>query len=209
MNLKHLVEGMGYLGLFFVIYAESGLFFGFFFPGDSLLVTAGLLATQGYFQIFILIPLLIIAAITGDSTAYWFGKKVGPRIFNKEKSLFFSKKYLDSAAEFYKKYGVKTIILARFLPGVRTFAPIVAGVGEMEYFKFLRYNIVGGILWPTFMLSLGYFLGKKIPNVDHYIIPIIVVVVIVSFMPTAFENRKHIVHGGKKLKNFLKKSLAH
>lgn len=207
MHLKQLVETMGYIGLFFVIFAESGLFFGFFLPGDSLLVTAGLLATQGYFKIFILIPLLIFAAIAGDSTAYWFGNKIGPRVFNKEKSIFFNKKYIESAREFYDKYGMKTIILARFLPGVRTFAPIVAGVGKMHYQRFIKYNVVGGILWPTFMLSIGYFLGKKIPNVDHYLVPIIATVVILSFIPTIFENRKHIVkHSGRFYKKLTKAS---
>jgi membrane-associated protein len=193
-DLNQLIVTIGYFGLFAIVFSESGLFFGFFLPGDSLLVTAGLLATQNYFNILYLIPLLILAAILGDSVGYWTGKKFGKRIFNKEKSLLFSKDHIKTAQEFYKKNGTKTIILARFLPYVRTFAPIVAGIGEMKYSQFLTFNIAGGTTWVTLMLLIGYFLGRTIPNVDHYIIPIILIIIILSFVPTTFEHRKKISH---------------
>ncbi len=192
-DLKQLIETFGYAGLFAIVFAESGLFFGFFLPGDSLLVTAGLLATQNYFNIIYLLPLLALAAILGDSTGYWMGKKFGKRIFSKEKSFFFSKNHIKTAQEFYEKNGVKTIILARFLPYVRTFAPIVAGIGEMEYSKFLTFNIAGGLSWTTIMLLIGYFLGRLIPNVDRYLIPLIIVIIMLSFAPSAYEHRKKII----------------
>lgn len=199
-DLKQIIESIGYAGLFLIVFAESGLFFGFFLPGDSLLVTAGLLATQGYFNILILIPLLAFAAVSGDSVGYWTGHKFGRRIFNKgDESFLRNKKHIDTAGQFYEKHGAKTIILARFLPYVRTFAPIVAGIGGMKYAHFITYNIAGGVTWVTLMLLIGYFLGKVIPNVDHYLLPLIVIIVIISFIPSAIEHRKKIVREIKKL----------
>lgn len=198
IDLKQVIQTLGYVGLFAIVFAESGLFFGFLLPGDSLLVTAGLLATQNYFNILFLIPLLALGAILGDSVGYWTGKKFGPRIFKKDKSLFFNKENINRASEFYEKHGTKTIILARFLPYVRTFAPIVAGIGNMKYSQFVTFNIAGGTTWVTLMLLIGYFLGNTIPNVDKYLIPIIIIVVVVSLMPTAFENRKKIKHYSRK-----------
>jgi len=165
-DLPYIIQTVGVLGLFFIIFAESGLFFGFFLPGDSLLVTAGLLASQGYFQILVLGFLLMFAAILGDSVGYWFGKKVGPSIFKREDSLLFKKSHLTKAHKFYENHGGKTIILARFIPIVRTFAPIVAGAAGMDYKNFISFNIIGGIGWVWGMLLLGYFLGSAIPNVD-------------------------------------------
>lgn len=190
-DLKELITTVGYIGLFSIVFAESGLFFGFFLPGDSLLVTAGLLATQGFLNIYLLMFLLPIAAIGGDSVGYWFGKKFGPKIFQKEKSLLFDKKHLEKAHAFYEKHGGKTIILARFIPIIRTFAPIVAGVGKMEYTRFLSYNVFGGIFWTVGMLLLGYFLGNVIPDVDRYLIPIIAIVIFISLLPPIIEGIKH------------------
>jgi len=147
LDLPMLIKAIGYFGIFFIIFAESGLFFGFFLPGDSLLFTAGLLASQGYFDIAILILLTTLGAILGDQIGYLFGKKVGPKIFNYDESLLFKKKYITDAENFYQKHGKKTIILARFVPIVRTFVPILAGVGKMHYRTFFSYNIIGGILW--------------------------------------------------------------
>ena len=190
-----MVETAGYLGLFIIVFAESGLFFGFFFPGDSLLFTAGLLASQGYFSITYLVILLAIAAISGDSVGYWFGKKVGPRIFTREDSFFFHKKHIERAHEFYTKYGPRALVLARFVPVVRTFVPIVAGVGEMHYPTFLRYNIIGGLLWSVGVSLLGYFLGATVPNIEEYLLPIIIVIILLSVLPVVFDllrARRHV-----------------
>jgi len=182
-----LVQTLGTIGVIFIIFAESGLFFGFFLPGDSLLFTAGLLASQGYFALW---PLLIgsaIAAIFGDSVGYAFGRKVGPRLFYREDSRFFKKAYLERTRVFYEKYGKKTIILARFIPIVRTFAPILAGVGEMRYRTFLLFNVIGGLGWSVGLLMLGYVLGKTIPNIDRYILPIIFLIIILSMIPNILD----------------------
>ncbi|HEX6977482.1 MAG TPA: VTT domain-containing protein [Patescibacteria group bacterium] len=181
-----------YFMLFFLIFAESGLLFGFVLPGDSVLVVVGLLASQGILRIEILVPLLAIAAITGDSVGYWTGKKLGPRVFKKDKSLLFDKNHITRANEFYKKHGGKTIIFARFMPYIRTFAPIMAGVAGMDYGKFIAYNIFGGLLWAAGLLLVGYFLGNVVPNVDKYLLPLIVLIVFLSFLPSLIENRKSI-----------------
>lgn len=182
-SLEHLILTTGYLGLFFIVFAESGLLIGFFFPGDSLMITAGLLASRGYLDLKLLIFVTIAGAILGDTVGYWFGNKTGPRIFKREDSLLFHKKNLIKANEFYKKHGGKTIVLARFLPFIRTFAPIVAGVGEMDYSRFLSFNIFGGIFWVLATSLLGYFLGNTIPDIDRYIIWIILIIIFVSALP--------------------------
>ena len=171
--MDHLIESVlkfgplvAYIALFSIVFAESGLLIGFFLPGDSLLFTSGFLASQGFMSIYILVPLCFTAAVLGDSVGYTFGHKFGKRLFNKEDSFFFHKDHLLKAKAFYEKHGGKTIIIARFLPVVRTFAPIVAGMGDMKYSKFLTYNIVGGVLWAIGLTVAGYFLGKLIPNVD-------------------------------------------
>jgi membrane-associated protein len=203
-DLKELINAVGLLGLFGIVFAESGLFFGFFFPGDSLLVTAGLLATQGYFKIETLILTLIPAAIAGDSVGYWFGKKIGPSIFKKEDTFLFKKSHLQKAHTFYEKHGGKTIVLARFIPIIRTFAPIVAGAADMTYKKFISYNIFGGIFWVSLMLLIGYFLGNIIPDVDRYLLPIIFIIIFLSILPGIIEaykhNRKNILGRLRKLK---------
>lgn len=188
-----LVNTLGLIGVIFIIFAESGLFFGFFLPGDSLLFTAGLLSAGGLLNIYALLTLGILAAILGDSTGYWFGKKMGPKIFSKEHSFFWNKKHIEKSSTFFAKHGKKALILARFMPIVRTFTPILAGVGNMEYKTFLRYNIFGGIIWVTSMSLGGFFLGKLIPDVDKYILPIVLGIIFVSFVPGIIEvikNRK-------------------
>lgn len=200
-GLKNLISIVGYPGLFSIVFAESGLFFGFFLPGDSLLVTAGLLASQNYFSILLLAIILPIAAIAGDSVGYWFGHKVGTKIFKEEGSFLLDKKHLDKAHAFYDKHGGKTIILARFIPVIRTFAPIVAGAAKMEYSKFIEFNIVGGFLWSEGMLFLGYFLGNVIPDVDRYLLPIIGIIIFLSLLPPLIEYYKE--HKGKIFSNFM------
>ncbi len=182
-----IIKALGILGVLFIVFAESGLFFGFFLPGDSLLFTAGFLASQNFLDINILVWGAFLCAVLGDSVGYWFGKKMGPKIFNKEDSFFFHKKHVIEAQNFYNKYGNKTIFLARFVPIVRTFAPIVAGVGQMKYKNFITYNIVGGFVWSFGITFAGYFLGQIIPGVDKYLLPIILVIIIISFLPIILE----------------------
>lgn len=182
-DLMKILEAGGYLGLFGIIFAETGLLIGFFLPGDSLLFTAGILAAQGFFNIYILIAVMLASAIIGDSVGYNIGKKLGPKIFNREESILFHKDHIEKAQQFYAKHGPKTIILARFIPIIRTFAPTLAGVGKMEYRTFLTYNIVGALLWVFSITLLGYFLGLTIPNIEHYIIPGVIVIVLLSVSP--------------------------
>jgi membrane-associated protein len=181
---------LGYILLFLIIFTESGLFFGFFLPGDSLLFTLGVVSSQGHFSAIILVLVASVAAITGVSVGYAFGKKVGPSLFTRENSRFFKKSHLKKAHEFYEKYGKKTLVLARFVPVARTFAPILAGVSNMDYPTFLLYNVIGGVSWVFLMIFGGYFLGNHVPNVDHYILPIIFGVIVVSGLPAVFQYMK-------------------
>lgn len=182
-DLVELIRTVGYLGVFTIVFLESGLLIGFFFPGDSLLFTAGFLASQGFLDIKILITGCFLAAVAGDSIGYLIGKKLGPKIFNRENSIFFHKKYLERAQKFYDKHGGKTIILARFVPVIRAFAPVVAGVGTMNYKKFLAYNLIGGVLWAIGVTLAGYYLGSLIPDVDKYLLPIVGLIVLASILP--------------------------
>lgn len=187
INLPELIKAIGYLGVAGIVFAESGLLIGFFLPGDSLLFTAGLLASQGFLHITWLIIITFIAAVVGDNVGYIFGKKVGPRIFKRENSRFFHKDNLIKSQEFYEKHGPITIVLARFMPFVRTFAPILAGVGKMDYRTFFTYNLIGGALWTVGLNLAGYYLGKTIPGVDRYLLPIIALIVLVSVAPAVIS----------------------
>lgn len=182
-DLMELIRTVGYLGIFTIVFLESGLLIGFFFPGDSLLFTAGFLASQGFLDIKILIAGCFIFAVLGDSIGYYIGKKLGPKIFTKENSIFFHKKYLERAQRFYDKHGGKTIILARFIPVIRAFAPVVAGVGTMNYKRFLFYNLFGAVLWAIGVTLAGYHLGSLIPDVDKYLLPIVGLIIIASVLP--------------------------
>lgn len=190
-DIQHLITLYGplagYAIIFAIIFAETGLFFGFFLPGDSLLFTAGFLASQGIFNIYILSALLFIAAVVGDSTGYLIGHRYGKRLFKKEDSLLFHKDHLLRAKSFYEKHGGKTIIIARFMPVIRTFAPVVAGIGDMEYKTFLAYNMVGGLLWAIGLPALGYILGSSIPDVDKYLLPIVGGIVLLSILPGIYH----------------------
>jgi membrane-associated protein len=186
-NLTLFVKVFGYVGVASIVFAESGLFFGFFLPGDSLLFTAGILAGSGVFNFPLLVSIIVVAAILGDSVGYSFGRYVGRKLFTKKSSLFFKQEYVHKAHRFYETHGNKAIILARFLPVFRTFVPIMAGVAEMEYSKFLKYNIIGAFLWGVGVTSLGYILGTKVQNIDQYLLPIILGIIAVSFLPIVFE----------------------
>jgi membrane-associated protein len=178
-----IIKTLGLFGIIFVVFAETGLFFGFFLPGDSLLFTAGILASQGIFNIYFLIISCTIVAILGDSVGYWSGKRYGKKLFERDAGFFFKKRRIQEAEEFYKKHGKYTIIIARFVPIIRTFAPIVAGIGNMKYSSFLFYNILGGILWVFGVSMLGYILGGMISNADKYILPIVLVIIFISVIP--------------------------
>lgn len=186
-DLEALIKAAGYIGLFAIIFAETGLLVGFFLPGDTLLITAGLLIQRGDvdLSLWILIPLLIAAAISGDAVGYQIGKHTGRRIFNREDSRLFHRKHLERAEAFYEKHGGKTIILARFLAFIRTFAPTVAGAANMPYPKFAAYNVIGALLWVPSMTFLGYFFGATIPPeyVDLFFIGLVGVMIVASTAP--------------------------
>ncbi len=189
-NLESLVESIGLIGVTAIIFAENGLLIGFFLPGDSLLFTAGIFAARGHFNPWLLIAVLFIAATAGVSTGYAFGRRWGRKLFDRPNSRFFKQEYLHRAETFYEKYGAKTIVLARFIPIIRTFAPIVAGIGNMRYSTFLAYNLVGGAVWVGVLVSAGYWLGGKISNIDRYLLPIVAIIIILSIMPGIFEMLK-------------------
>ena len=183
---RALVAWGGYVGLTIIIFAETGLLVGFFLPGDSLLVTAGLLASQPDrfdLNVYALGALLSIASILGNSVGYYIGKVTGPRLFRRENSLLFNRKHLERAHAFYERHGGKTIILARFMPIVRTFVPVVAGMGQMQYRRYTVYNIIGGLAWIWSMLFVGYFLGRYIPGIGDHIEIVILVVIFLSILP--------------------------
>jgi len=183
MTLQEFTIAAGYAGLTAIIFSESGLLIGFFLPGDSLLFTAGFLASQGIFNIYWIIGLCFVAAVVGDSVGYTFGRRVGKKFFNREEGFFFRRERIEQAKFFYQRYGGKAIVLARFVPAIRTLAPIVAGVGDMHYPTFLAYNIVGGILWAMGLTALGYFFGSTIPGVDKYILPVVGLIILTSVIP--------------------------
>lgn len=185
-----LVKAGGYIGIAILIFAESGVLLGIFFPGDSLLFTAGLLSAGGFLSIVPLVILVVCSAILGDSVGYWFGTKIGPAFFTREDSRFFKQVYVVRTQKFFEKYGGRAIILARFVPIVRTLAPILAGVGTMKYSRFLSYNVIGGTLWGAGMTLLGYSLGSIIPNSEKYVFPLALAIIIISFIPILFEYRR-------------------
>jgi membrane-associated protein len=185
--LDDLIRWGGYLVLVAIVFAETGLLIGAFLPGDSLLITAGLVAAAGGLDIWWLNALLILAAIVGDTVGYAIGYRTGPRLFRREDSRWFSRRHLVRTHQFYERHGGKTIVIARFVPIIRTFAPVVAGVGQMRYRRFLAYNVLGGIGWVVSMTWAGYGLGRTIPNIGRRIHVVVGIVVILSVLPIAFE----------------------
>lgn len=189
-DVSGLVQAAGYTGMAVIIFAETGLLIGFFLPGDSLLVSAGLLGSQGYIDIWLLGLILSVAAVVGDTVGYAIGKASGPHLFTRQESLLFNRKHLLRAHEFYARHGGKTIVIARFMPIIRTFAPVVAGMGEMQYSRFLAYNLLGGVTWVWSMLLIGYFLGRTFPGVSKHIELIILVIVFLSILPAIIARFK-------------------
>ena len=185
--LDDLVRWGGYVVLVAIVFVETGLLIGFFLPGDSLLITAGLVAATGSLNIWWLNVLLVAAAILGDSVGYAIGWRAGPRLFTRPKSLLFNPRHIDRTRSFYARHGAKTIVIARFVPIVRTFAPVVAGVGQMEYRRFLFYNVAGGVGWVTSMTWAGYLLGRTVPNINEQIHVVVIVVIVLSLIPIVVE----------------------
>jgi len=186
-SLDALIQWGGYVLLVGIVFAETGLLIGCFLPGDSLLITAGLLAAAGHLNIWWINGLLIAAAIIGDSVGYAIGARLGPRIFTREKSLLFNPRHVLRTRHFYEKYGPKTIVIARFVPIIRTFAPVLAGVGMMEYRRFLTYNVLGGIGWVVSMSWAGYLLGQAVPNISRHMHVLVIVIIVLSCVPIAVE----------------------
>lgn len=185
--LDDLVRWGGYAILVAIVFVETGLLVGFFLPGDSLLITAGLVAATGALNIWWLNVLLIAAAVAGDSVGYAIGWRAGPRLFTRPKSRLFNPKHVERTRAFYARYGAKTIVIARFVPIIRTFAPVVAGVGQMEYRRFIFYNIAGGVGWVTSMTWAGYLLGQTVPNISDHIHILVVIVILLSLIPIVVE----------------------
>jgi membrane-associated protein len=197
-SLPDLIQTIGYVGVFIVVFCESGMPFGFLFPGESFLFTAGFLASQGTLSIGLLCITVSIAAILGDSAGYWLGKKFGPALFTKDDSFFFKKEHVTRTHDFYEKYGSRAIILARFVPVIRSFVPILAGVGKMRYRTFVSYNVIGALAWGTGVPLIGYYLGRSVPNAEQYLLPIILVIIVLSFAPIVFELVQHHLRSKKK-----------
>lgn len=190
-KLDDLIRWGGYTVIALIVFAETGLFVGFFLPGDSLLVTAGLFAGTGQLNILFLFLLCWLMAVVGDALGYWIGNKVGQPLFSREKSIFFAKDHLHSARAFFDKYGSNAIILGRFMPIIRTFVPVVAGIAGMSYPYFFFYNLLGGLLWVGSMLGIGYFLGRSVPDIDKKIHIVILVIILLSILPAIIEYIRH------------------
>jgi membrane-associated protein len=182
-NVQGLIQWGGTLLVCVIVFAETGLFVGFFLPGDSLLVTAGVFSAAGSLKVGSLALLVTLCAIAGDQLGYWIGRRMGQALYHRPDSRFFKRRHLESAREFYEKYGRKTVILARFMPIVRTFCPPVAGAAEMPYARYFAYDVVGGCLWGGGLILVGYFLGSVVPNIGQRIHWVIAVVIVLSFMP--------------------------
>jgi membrane-associated protein len=198
LNPRDILESFGpwaTIGLFLIVFAETGLLIGFFFPGDSLLFTGGLLASQGDLNIAVILIGCFLAAVIGDQVGYTIGQRAGPALFRRPDSRIFKQKYVDRTKEFFDKHGPKTILLARFVPIVRTFAPVLAGVGEMRRRVFTIYNVVGGLVWGVGVTLAGYLLSEVIgEDIDRYLLPIIAFIIVLSILPPVLEALKHRRH---------------
>lgn len=186
---SHLITAFGTIGIILVVFAESGLLLGFFLPGDSLLITAGVFAARGDLNLPVILVGVFVAAVLGDQVGYAFGNRVGPALFNRPDSRMFKKRHLEKAQRYFEEHGPRTIVLARFIPVVRTFAPVVAGMGEMPYRTFVSFNVIGGLLWGVGVTLLGYALGEAV-DVDRYLLPIIGIIVLASVVPVLVEVRR-------------------
>ncbi len=191
ISVTHLLTTFGVAGLALIVFAETGLLVGVFLPGDSLLFTAGLLASQHQLNVAAVVLAAALAAVAGDQAGYLVGRRLGPRLFARPDARIFKRAHLERATAFFEHHGSKTIVLARFVPVVRTFAPTVAGAAGMAYRRFVLYNVAGGLLWSVGLVVAGYGLGSTIPSIDRYLLPIIALIVIASLVPVLLETRKH------------------
>ncbi|MEO8863278.1 MAG: DedA family protein [Candidatus Saccharimonadales bacterium] len=198
LDPTHLIESGGLLLITAIIFAETGLLIGFFLPGDTLLLSAGIFAAQGKLSIGLTIFAVALASILGNVVGYHIGKKSGKKVFKKTDGILFKKEYIDKAEAFYESHGGKTILFARFIPIVRTFAAVVAGVAEMNFGIFMIYNVLGGILWGGGMTLLGYFVGSRIPNIEHFVLPVILLAMAASFAPMIYHLAKAYLAKRKK-----------
>ena len=183
MAVEQLIHSVGYIGIFAIIFAESGLLIGFFLPGDSLLFAAGLLAAKGILSLWVLLPIMFVAAVLGVNAGYYLGKRFGEQMFSRHDALIFNPKYLERSKQFYAKHGGKTVLLARFTPIVRSMAPLLAGMGDMRFRRFMVFNIIGAALWVLSVTLIGYYFGNSVPGVDRYIVSFVVVVMLGSLIP--------------------------
>lgn len=190
LDFTEIVRTGGLLILFLIIFAESGMMVGFFFPGDTLLFSAGILAAAGQLPIVLTIAVIATAAIIGDNTGYHIGRKLGPRLFKKEDGLVFRKDLIMKAEKFYEKWGTKTMLVAHFIPIVRSFAPVTAGAGKMDYKQFVIYDAIGDTAWAASITLLGYYVGSRIPGVEHYIEPVLIGIILVTLLPTIYHALK-------------------
>lgn len=202
LDITHIIESGGLLLISLIIFAESGLLAGFFLPGDTLLFSAGFFASQHKLPLIGLLILVTLSAIAGYEVGYHIGQRFGPRLFKKKDGLLFRQEYLEKSEKFYEKHGRKTVMLSRFVPVVRTFVPVVAGIGKMDRQKFWTFNIIGAILWGCGVTLIGYFLGRKIPNVDKYILPAIGLATVLTFGPAIY----HLAKDKKLRERLFKKS---
>jgi membrane-associated protein len=187
LSPNHLIETFGTIGVLAVVFAESGLLIGFFLPGDSLLFTAGLLASQGKLNLGVIVVGCCVMAAAGGQVGYQIGARVGPALFRREDSRFFKHEYVDQAQGYFDRYGSRTIVLARFVPIVRTFAPVVAGITKMRWRTFAAYNVIGSVVWAGGVTIAGNILGDTVPDIDKYLLPIIVLIIVVSTIPVGLE----------------------
>ena len=207
-DLATLLQTVSYAGILAILFAESGLLIGIVLPGDSLLITAGLLCAQGSLSLWGVVVAAILGAVLGDSTGYGIGKRFGPAIFRRPESRFFKPSYVERARGYFERYGLTTLLIARFVPIVRTLVPTLAGVGGMHYPKFFLYNVVGGILWGAGIPVAGFYLGRLIPNLDHYILLVIGVVLVVSLIPVALEFRRQRADGRKVTRESVREAIG-
>jgi membrane-associated protein len=199
-DVETIVASGGILLIGLIVFAEVGLLLGFFLPGDTLLIAAGIFAASGKMDLNTLLIVTVFAAITGDNTGYWIGRHLGPRLFKKPDSLIFQREHIERSEKFFERYGSKTLLVSHFLPIIRTFAPLLAGAGNMDYRKFVTFNAIGDVIWAVGVTLIGYFFGSRIPNIDHYIMLIIGGVIVLSVLPTLYHLAKRYLNKKPKLK---------